>query len=383
MALFPRHRYQRLYRRSFAADDGAKRPVKIDVMVYSRESVTETHVGSPDDLKRLDEDRTVTWINVDSLTDVGIINLIGKMFGLHSLALEDVGHQQQPKIEAYHDHMFFLLRAPVADDKVATEQVAMFVGKDFVLTFGEHPGDCFESIRAQIRKDGSRIRESGADYLAYALVDSIVDAFFPVLESFGEEVEEVETEIFQHARPRILRRIHLMKQDMMALRRIAWSHREIANRVVRDTSPHFSEQVRIFFRDCYDHAVNQIDLIETYREVAFGLIEIYQTEITMKVNEVMRVLTVIATIFLPLGFIASLYGMNFDRESPFNMPELGWRFGYFFALGIMAVVAIGMLIYFGRRGWLRSTLPPSNTFPSSRQSPKVGADKGTEKGGGH
>ncbi|MCB2053279.1 MAG: magnesium/cobalt transporter CorA [Geminicoccaceae bacterium] len=296
------------------------------------------------------------WLNVDGLKDVALIEALGGVFGLHRLALEDVvsGHQR-PKIEDYEDHLFIVLRMAVAEHPGESEQVGIFLGPRFVLTFQERPGDSFEPVRERLRRGQGRLRAADMDYLAYALIDAAVDGFFPVLERMGDRLEQLEDAVVDDATPELVGRIHDLKRELLALRRAIWPQREMLSSLIRDEAPHFSSQTRVYLRDCYDHTIQLMDLLETYREIASGLMDIYLSSMSARLNEVMKVLTVISTIFIPLGFIASLYGMNFDRDvSPYNMPELGWYFGYPLALLVMGSCAGLLLYWFYRRGWLRS-----------------------------
>ena len=229
----------------------------------------------------------------------------------------------------------------------------MFLGAQFLLTFQERPGDCFEPIRARLRSGRAKIRDRQADYLAYALLDAVIDGYFPVLEAMGERLEVLEDRVI--ARPADIEaaEIHEIKRDLLLLRRTVWPQREMVNALTRETSPYVTDQTRLYLRDCYDHTIQLMDIVETYREIATGLIDVYLSSVSTRLNEIMKVLTIIATIFIPLGFITGIYGMNFDRgASPWNMPELGWYWGYPVVVGLMAGLALGMLYYFYRIGWI-------------------------------
>jgi magnesium transporter len=229
----------------------------------------------------------------------------------------------------------------------------MFLGANFLLTFQERTGDCFDLVRDRIRRRRGHIRERKADYLAYALLDAVIDGYFPVLEACGERLESLEDAVLDKPSGEQSAQIHEMKRDLLTLRRAIWPQREMINALTRDSSAHVSDQTRVYLRDCYDHTIQLMDMLETYREIASGLVDVYLSSVSARMNEIMKLLTIIATIFIPLGFIAGLYGMNFDTGvSPWNMPELSWRWGYPFALGLMAVVAIGLLLFFRKRGWI-------------------------------
>lgn len=327
---------------------------QVSVMAYSRDNFHAAPVEDVDSLRDLVGNYAVIWIDVQGLRDVTVIEQLGEIFELHDLALEDVVNvHQRPKVEPFDDHLFIVSRMPLTATGVQTEQLALFLGRNFVLTFQERPGDQFGPVRERIRRSSSRIREAGADYLAYALLDAIIDAYFPVLEEYGEKVEALESDVIDQPGSTDIGRIHEVKRDLLSLRRTLWPLRETANALVRDDTPFVMDRTRTYLRDSYDHTVQLMDALETYREVASGLIDVHLSMLSTRMNEIMKLLTVIATIFIPLGFVASLYGMNFDASrSPWNMPELRWYFGYPFALSVMLVVGIGLLIYFRFRGWL-------------------------------
>lgn len=296
-------------------------------------------------------------MDIEGLGDAATIHAVGEIFNVHRLALEDiVTVHQRAKIEQYGDQLFIVARAVYLDEHLDTEQISLFVGKNFVLTFQEgRPGDCLEAIRERIRKKGGRIRDAGHDYLAYALLDAIVDSYFPILEAYGERLETLEDEILLRPQVDTIARIHGIKRDLLTLRRAMWPQRETLNSLLRGESAVVTAETRLYLRDCYDHSVQILDLLETYRELGSDLIDMYLSTVSNRTNEIMRVLTVISVVFMPLTFIAGVYGMNFDTsKSPWNMPELGWPFGYPFALLLMLTVALGQMIFFRRRGWLGS-----------------------------
>jgi len=335
------------------ADPGAP-PPRLSLTGYAPEALEEVPLDDAGGLRARLDRHAVTWVDVQGLGDVELIRQLGEIFGLHSLALEDVLNvHQRPKVEAFDDHLFIVLRMPAQGPGIDTEQVAMFVGERYVLTFQERHGDCFGAVRERIRRDGSRLRASGTDYLAYALLDAAVDAFFPVLEALGETLGSLEEAVTGHGPSVPVARIHSLKRDLLALRRTLWPIREMTGALLRDDSRFISPRTRLYLRDCYDHAVQLMDIVETQREIAASLVDIHLSSVSARMNEVMKVLTVIATIFIPLSFVASVYGMNFDpAASPWNMPELGWYWGYPYALGIMLAVALVLLGYFWRKGWL-------------------------------
>lgn len=331
----------------------AVRPT-VRLIRYGPDQLEEREVKDAESLRSLIGKWPVTWVNVDGLGDLDLIRALGEMFGLHRLALEDVVNvHQRPKVEEYEDHAFIATRMLVARDAAVSEQITMFLGEGYLLTFQERPGDVFDPIRERIRRHRGFIRESKADYLAYALLDAVIDGYFPVLEHCGERLEALEDEVVSRPGGAAVAAIHEMKRDLLTLRRAIWPQREMINTLVRDPSPYVADQTRVYLRDCYDHTIQIMDIVETYRETASDLMDVYLSSVSTRLNEIMKVLTIIATIFIPLGFIASLYGMNFDPEvSPWNMPELRWYLGYPFSLGLMLLLALGLLYFFRRRGWL-------------------------------
>jgi magnesium transporter len=305
----------------------------------------------------------VTWVNVDGLGDADVLREIGRCFHLHRLALEDVVNtHQRPKIEHYGEHLFIVLRMAMISDCLETEQVSLFLGKGFVLTFQAGlPGDCLDPVRERIRKGAGRIREAGSDYLAYALLDGVIDGFFPVLEAYGESLEDLENEILVHPEEELVARIHGVKRDLLTLRRAIWPLRDALSSLLREPDPLVHPETLPYLRDCHDHTVQIIDLVETYRELGSGMMDVYLSSVSNRMNEIMKVLTVISTIFIPLTFIAGIYGMNFNPQiSPLNMPELNWFWGYPFSLALMMGIALALLLFFRRKGWLgrRVWVPP-------------------------
>ncbi|MBW3542447.1 MAG: magnesium/cobalt transporter CorA [Planctomycetes bacterium] len=326
----------------------------VHIIAYGPEQFEERDLENLDELPALLERFAVTWIDVSGLGDADIIRGLGEKFGLHPLALEDVVNvHQRAKVEEYDERLFIVARMVAIEERVETEQISMFLGKNFVLTFQERPGDCLEPVRARVRKARSGIRADGIDYLAYALIDAIVDGYFPVLEEFGGRVDALEDDVARRETEDVVARIHQLRSDLLVVRRSIWPHREAVNALLRDRHPLFSDRTRLYLRDCYDHTVQIIDVTENYRDMCSDLRDFHFSQLSIRQNEVMKVLTIIATIFIPLGFIAGVYGMNFDTDvSPWNMPELEWFYGYPFALALMAAVAGIMLIFFRRRGWL-------------------------------
>lgn len=347
---------------TLAADPGAPRP-RIDAVLFGPAAFAERAIASPAELPTPGA-HAVRWINVEGLGDADTVREVGAAFGLHPLALEDIlDVHQRPKLEAYDDNLFIILRTPAgnrggeeaaAANRLDLEQVAICLGQDFVLTFQERPdADIFEPVRQRLRSGSGAIRERKADYLAYALIDAAIDACFPLLEHYGELVEDLESMVVERPEIGQIGRIHDLKRDLLTIRRAIWPLRDLLNALLRDEAAPVGEQTRLYLRDCYDHTVQLIDMIETYREIASGLVDIHLSSISNRMNEVMKILTIIATIFIPLTFIAGVYGMNFDPAAgPWNMPELGWRYGYPVTMLAMAAIAAGLVGFFRRKGWI-------------------------------
>lgn len=330
------------------APEDARVPKSIHVFHYDAGSLEETDVAFADDLARYKEADEVTWVNVDGLGNVDIIRRIGELFDLHPLALEDVlTTHQRPKVNEYGSHLYVVLRMLHFEEQVETEQVSIFMGRHFVITFQEHPGDCLEPVRIRLRKGTGQLRRQDADYLMYAIIDTVIDNYFPFLEQVGEVVQELEDKVVDRPTRQTLGRVHEIKRDLLDVRRALWPLREVVNGLVRDENPLIGKNTRVYLRDCYDHTIQVLDVVETYRELASGLMDVYLSSVSNKMNEVMKVLTVIATIFIPLTFVAGIYGMNFEA-----MPELKWPWGYPLVWAVMVLVAVVMLLFFRRRGWL-------------------------------
>ena len=333
--------------------DDAPRP-QVDVFTFSSGECEELKDVDPKDIRKLSGRPGVKWVNISGLGDIRSISAVAEVFGLHQLAVEDVFNvHQRPKVEEFDDHLFIIVRMIDQAFTGDTEQVSIFLGADFVISVQEKLGDCFDPVRARIREPSSRLRTHGADYLAYALVDSVIDHYFPFLEVLGDSLELLERAVVENPRREVVSSLHDLKRQLLSLRHAVWPSRELLSALSREPHNLLSPSTLVYLRDCYDHTVQLMDLIETYREIASGLMDIYMSSVSARLGEVMKVLTVIATIFMPLSFIASLYGMNFDRSvSPWNMPELGWRLGYPFALAVMFICVIAMIVYFRINGWL-------------------------------
>lgn len=322
---------------------------------YCPEHLDERELRSVDEAFPYRGRPTVTWVNVDGLHEPGLLGQLGAHFGVHPLHLEDIlNTNQRPKVEITEDTVFLVLKMlSYAGGELDVEQVSVVLGKDFVLSFQEKPGDVFSPIRQRLRQAHAPIRKAGADYLAYALVDAVVDHYFTVLEGLGEYVEELEEALLEDPSHRAIEDIQRLKRQLILVRRAVWPLREVISTLERRESPLIRESTGVYLRDVYDHTVQAIDTVENFREMIVGMLDIYLSSATRRLNEVMKVLTIIATIFIPLTFITGIYGMNFNPEAgPLNMPELNWPYGYPAALGVMATAALGMLYYFRRRKWL-------------------------------
>lgn len=330
----------------------------ITTFAYGKSEFVEGVIDDLDKISILLESWPVTWINVTGLGDDKRLNELSKKLNLHALALEDVFDQhQRPKVEDYDTNLFIVAKMlEVVDEVLSSEQLSIFISDRFVITFQSHEGDCLEHIRKRIRKGKNKIRSSGPDYLGYSILDAVVDAYFPALEEYGERLEILEDKILENADKRLIAELHQIKRDLLVLRRNIWPVREALNSLIRDTYPVITEDTRVYLRDCYDHAVRIIDLIENFRQIAADLMDVYLSMASNKMNEVMKVLTVISTIFIPPTFVAGVYGMNFNTDiSPWNMPELNSLFGYPLCLAIMALMTTGVILFLYSRGWLNNS----------------------------
>jgi magnesium transporter len=325
--------------------------VRISIIDYDESQFQENLVTSPtEDLPR-QPSRGVRWIDVRGLHQLEIIEDIGKQFKLHPLLLEDiVNTDQRPKLDDYRDYLSVVLKMLYRErpeDHVHVEQVTIILGPHYVISFQENGSDVFDAVRERLRTGKGRIRTMGADYLLYSLVDAIVDHYFVILETQGESIETLEEELLRNPTPEILRVIHAVKHELLFLRRAVWPLREVINGLQRGESALVRDATRVYLRDVYDHAVQVIDSIETFREMVSSMLDVYLSSISYRTNAVMKVLTIITTIFMPLTFIAGVYGMNFKY-----MPELEWRWAYPVALFVMAAIAFFMLVFFRKKHWL-------------------------------
>jgi len=362
----PQHRETATTPGTIEPPEGAPRP-HLYAMAYGPDKLEEHALDSTDGLRELAGRPPVLWLNIDGVGDAATFQDVGTQFGLHALALEDVVNlHQRPKAEDYDDHAYVVVKMPHLDeDTLYLEQVSLFFGEDFVITVQERAVDCLEPVRQRIRKMRGRLRTSGADYLAYSVMDAIVDAYFPIVDRLNSRLDGLETRVLQAPDDDAVAEVHGIRHDLHALRRALVASREAVGLLARGETGPVQPETCTFLRDCQDHTAQLLDAVDACRELSAGLMELHQSSMSSRMNEIMKVLTLIATLFIPLGFIAGLYGMNFDRKaSVFNMPELRWRFGYPFALGLMLATTIGLLLFFRRRGWLgrpRSAppLPPA------------------------
>lgn len=357
-------------------------PPEIHLIDFNATTFVEKRLASLDEAEAYlaDHHDTVTWLDVRGIQHRPTFERIGQMFKIHPLALEDIVNvPQRPKSDEYPDQQLIVTRMVTLDEggDLVTEQLSILFGKGFVLTVQEEPAiDCLDPLRARIRSGKGSLRTSGADYLAYALTDAVIDGFYPVLERVGEKLEELELQVSDLDRPTgTSTAIFQMKRDLLTLRRAVWPQRDLLSSLLRDASTHIHPDTRVYLRDTYDHAVQVMDMVETFREIASGLMDLYMTGISHRLNEVMKVLTILSTIFLPMTFVAGVYGMNFDPSvSPLNMPELRWYFGYPLSLLLMSASAGGLLFYYKRKGWIGAK---GSWSPSKRRSrsgpPRLGA----------
>lgn len=339
---------------TLSARPDATAPI-LRVMTYGPDTVDERRVAAVGELQR--GGAGVTWVDVQGTGDAETFRQLGELFGLHPLALEDAIHlHQRPKVDDYGETLFLALRMPAAGEHLELEQLGIFLGRDFVVTVVNRDNPCLELIRERLRRSAlGRLRTTGADYLAYAITDAVIDAYFPLFERLSDQLDHLETQMPQLVDQRGVAEIHALRHDLHALRRVLWPTRETIAQLTRGDSLPITSETRTFLRDCHDHTIQLLDLLEACRDLAGGLMELHASEVSQRMNEVMKVLTLIATIFIPLSFITGVYGMNFDStRSPFNMPELHWRYGYLFALGLMLLTVGTLLTFFWRKGWLTS-----------------------------
>ena len=336
-----------------ASFDATALPTTLRATAFGPDGIVEHAIEDVGVLAALRRQHPVVWVDVIGLGTEGLIRDLAEEFALHRLTLEDVVNLgQRPKTEFYEGYVYTVARMAPQDVGGPYEQLSLLFGDGFVLTFQQHEGDPFEPVRERLRKTGSPIRGRGSDYLAYALLDAVVDGYFPHLQAVADAIAALEEECFGSPTPRTLQQIRRLRVDLLELRRTAMPHREAIGSLGRPDTPFVTDNTRLYLRDCLDHLAHVIDLIDAYRSLGEDLVNFYLSTLSNKMNEVMKVLTIIATIFIPLSFVAGVYGMNFDTSSRFNMPELSSPYGYPIVLGGMLAVGVALVAYFRRRGWL-------------------------------
>jgi len=347
-----------------ASEKPLERP-KITIIDYDEQHYHEAEVKEVEECFRFKDQPTVTWINIDGLHQMDVLEKLGSCYGIHPLVLEDILTDQRPKIEDYDDYIFIVLKMlyydeegdkkaegeddedDLGDTNLDMDQVSMILGPNFIISFKEKEVDVFNPLRDRLRMAKGKIRKQGADYLAYSMIDSIVDHYFLIMEKLGDHFEELEDSVVSDPQPGVLPAIYNLKRDMLFLRKSVWPLREAISKMQRSDSPLVSEPIKIYLRDVYDHTIQVIENIETFRDMSASLLETYLSSLSNKLNEVIKLLTIISTIFIPLTFLAGLYGMNFRF-----MPELESPLGYPAVLILMLMVVVTMMVYFRRKEWI-------------------------------
>ncbi len=322
----------------------------IEIMDYSPSKLTEHKTNNVEEVFKYRDTKTVSWLNITGIHDKDIIKKIGEHYKLHPLLLEDLMNtRQRPKLEVYKNEIFMVIKMIYYNEEkqqVETEQVSLIMGKDFLISFLEDPGDVFDPVRIRIRENKSKIRNASVDFLTYALIDAVIDNYFVIIERIGELLENIEKELIEKPSPETLNKIYSLKRELILLRKSVWPLRDVTGSLQKETSPFIKEETRNYLRDIYDHTLRVTDAVETSRDLLSGMLDLYMSTMSNRLNEVMKVLTIITTIFIPLSFIAGIYGMNFK-----HMPELESFYGYPSVLAVMFIIAIGMIIYFKKKKW--------------------------------
>ena len=331
--------------------------VVIDIIDYNETEFEQKRVATVEECFPFKESPTISWINISGLHEVDIVEKIGAHFEMHPLVLEDIVNTgQRPKLEEFDSYLFASLKMLYSDrinDELKSEQVSILFGRSWVITFQESAKDVFDGVRERIRKTSPRVRFMTADYLGYALIDAIVDHYFVVLEHLGERVEALEDELVTDPQTENLETIHALKRELIFIRKAVWPLRELVGMLERSESKLISASTGPYLRDLYEHTIQVIDTVETFRDMVSGLLDIYLSSVSNRMNEVMKVLTIIATIFIPLGFLAGVYGMNFDTTiSDANLPELGFKYGYLMFWGLVLIIGGGLFWFFRRKKWI-------------------------------
>ena len=329
----------------------AARPIRISVIDYDQDTYTETDLSGVSDCGLYKESPTTSWINITGVHDADLIKSVGECFDLHALTLEDIMNtDHRPKVEDFGRYIFITLKMLYmsgSGQNILFEQVSLILGQGYVISFQEAEGDVFQPVRDRIQRASGRLRQRGAGYLAYALVDAVVDQYFSILESLGEEVEDLEESVVTDSERVNTKQIYGIKREVTLLRRSVWPLREMVSTLEKIETDLIDVSTRVFIRDLYDHSLAILDSIDTFRDMAGNILDVHLTNVNNRMNQVMKLLTIIATIFIPLTFIAGIYGMNFDY-----MPELKWHYSYFVVWGIMLILALAMVKYFQKKKWL-------------------------------
>lgn len=324
---------------------------QVDVIEYNAEEVKETLDLGPEKFGELAASSKIKWININGIHDIDLIATIGKAFELHPLTLEDiVNTSQRLKIEEYANYLFIVLKMikySELSEKIEIEHISLILGKNYVISFQEYKGDVFNPVRDRIRQAKGRIRSMNSDYLAYALMDAVVDNYFLGVEHIGDCIEDLDDKVMTDPRPDSIKDIHTLKREILNLRKAVWPLREVISSIEKSDSSVLHKEVRVFWRDLYDHTIQIIDMVETFRDILGGVHDIYLSSVSNRMNDIMKFLTIISTIFIPMTFIAGVYGMNFEF-----IPELKWPYGYFFAWGFMLLAGLGQTAYFKRKKWI-------------------------------
>lgn len=335
-------------------------PSTIELIDYNSTNKVFQKLSMPEECIPYLDTESVSWVDVAGLGSEDVLQRMATVFKLHPILMEDVVNvPQRPKVDEYDRQLLIIAQMVMPKPNYSgfwMEQVSLILGKHYLLTVQEEPErDCFDNVRDRIRADKGIIRKQGSDYLAYTLLDAIIDGFFPVLEAYGERIDELEDEVVTNPSKNTLEKIYRLRRELLALRRCIWPQRDAINTLIRDGSSLVSSEVKVYLRDCYDHTVQVMDMVETYRELTSGLMDVYLSSVSNKMNEVMKFLTVISSVFIPLTFIAGVYGMNFDPESsPWNMPELKWYLGYPLCWALMGIVGFSLVYFFWKRGWFET-----------------------------
>lgn len=336
---------------AYLGDAPATQPITVTLLQYNEQQIEERTLAQPAEAFPLPDEPTVSWLNLDGVHRVELIEQVGRALALHPLLLEDlVNTQQRPKLEDYGAYLFIVARMLEYDAEqrhIHSEQVALVLGREYLISFEEDPGDVFDPVRTRLRGGAPRLRRNGADYLAYALLDALVDGYFNILEHVGEEIADLEEELVSNPTQETLQSIYRLKREMIALRRAVWPLREVINSLLHTESDLIQPATKIYLRDVYDHTIQIVEAVESIRDLLAGMLDIYLSGTSNRMNEIVKVLTIFSTLFIPLTFLAGVYGMNFE-----HFPELKWWFGYPMFWGISIAVALTMLAFFRRRGWM-------------------------------